>query len=59
MSKKEVVRFTARFPEDLYEKLKISAEYNKRSVAKELEYIVEKLANSGELDNPMDKDNSK
>lgn len=35
------VRFTMRMDKELYEKLKNSAKVNKRSIAKELEYLVE------------------
>jgi hypothetical protein len=35
-------RFTLRIPQELYTKLKDSAEVNKRSVIKEIEYILER-----------------
>lgn len=35
------IRFTMRMDKELYEKLKASAKVNKRSIAKELEYLVE------------------
>jgi len=43
MPSDEKVRFTLRMPPDLYEKVKESADRNKRSVAREIEYIVEKM----------------
>lgn len=42
MATEEKARFTLRIPKDLYEKLKQSAEENKRSVIKEIEFILEK-----------------
>ena len=39
------VRFTARFNEKLYSQLKSSAQKNKRSIAKELEFITELYLN--------------
>ena len=35
------VRFTLRLPVELYEKVKAIAEENKRTVTKEIEYILE------------------
>lgn len=40
-STKEQVRFSIRMRKDLYEKLKIIAEKDKRSIAKEIEFFVE------------------
>lgn len=34
-------RFTLRMDADLFEKVKISANINKRSIAKEIEYVLE------------------
>ena len=42
------VRFTLRMPPDLYEKVKESADKNKRSVAREIEYIVEMMMSQKE-----------
>lgn len=39
--KENEIRFTMRMDSDLYETLKESAKQNKRSIAKELEYITE------------------
>lgn len=41
------VQFTMRMDKDLYEKLKESAKRNKRSIAKELEYLTEFHLNEG------------
>lgn len=38
----EKARFTLRIPQDLYSLVKTSAEENKRSVIKEIEFILEK-----------------
>jgi len=38
----EKARFTLRIPQDLYAQVKESADNNKRSVIKEIEYILEK-----------------
>lgn len=46
------IRFTMRMEKELYEKLKESAKVNKRSIAKELEFIVELQFN-----NPQDLSN--
>ncbi|MDO5116398.1 MAG: Arc family DNA-binding protein [Synergistaceae bacterium] len=43
MPSEDKVRFTLRMPPDLYEKVKESADRNKRSVAREIEYLVEKM----------------
>ncbi len=44
------IRFTMRMDKKLYEKLKESAKVNKRSIAKELEYLVElQFDNSNDL----------
>lgn len=40
-----VTQFTMRLDNELYARLKESAEKNKRSIAKELEYIVESYLN--------------
>lgn len=37
----ETKRFTLRMDEDVFEKIKEQAEKNKRSVAKEIEYVLE------------------
>lgn len=38
----EKARFTLRIPKTLYEVLKAEADQNKRTVSKEIEYILEK-----------------
>lgn len=45
--------FTMRIDENLLEKIRVSAEKNKRSLAKEIEYILEMYLNYGppEIDN--------
>ncbi len=45
--------FTMRIDEDLLEKIRVSAETNKRSIAKEIEFILEMYINYGppEIDN--------
>ena len=43
MPSDDKVRFTLRMPPDLYAKVKESADKNKRSVAREIEFIVEKM----------------
>lgn len=43
--KKVSVVFTMRMEPDLYEQIKTSAHINKRSIAKEIEYAVEKYLN--------------
>ncbi|WP_419573842.1 Arc family DNA-binding protein [Pyramidobacter piscolens] len=37
----EMARFTLRIPQELYELVKDSADKNKRSVAKEIEFMLE------------------
>ena len=41
-------RFTLRIPQDLYTQVKESADNNKRSVIKEIEYILEKHFDSAQ-----------
>lgn len=52
MNNDDEIRFTMRMDKELYEKLKESAKVNKRSIAKELEFIVELQFN-----NPQDLSN--
>ncbi len=44
----EKARFTLRIPQDLYVQVKESADNNKRSVIKEIEYILEKHFDSAQ-----------
>ena len=46
----ETKRFTLRMDEDIFEKIKEQAEKNKRSVAKEIEYVLEKHLKTDESD---------
>ena len=45
----EMARFTLRIPQALYDRLKQSADDNKRSVVKEIEYLVEQALEAKEL----------
>lgn len=47
---KETKRFTLRVDENIFEKIKEQAEKNKRSVAKEIEYVLEEHLNEKESD---------
>ena len=40
-SNEDVTRFTMRLPNDIYENVKELAESNKRSVAKQIEFIID------------------